>query len=243
MDNTSQFVDVTVFVMASNETDILRETVSGIRENCSDADLDKIVIVAKNDSCPAYYEAQKIITESDGKILLYVQKAPNVVLCIAELPPLAEGSHFVIMAGDMEMHPDSISDFVAQAKLHPERIICAAKWLSDSCVEGYGFFHSLCSKAMNKFISILFNADVKDPFSIYQIYPVSVYRKMNFRKDENFLFEYTLKPLHYGCEYSEVPTVYKKRSQGKSNFDILTLFKVGAKFCCTAIKIKAAPKR
>ena len=237
--NNSEFKTLTVFVLASNETEILRETVSGIRRNCPDEYLDKIVIVCKNNSCPAYFEAQKI---NDSKIKVYVQKAPNAVLCIAELPPLADTSHFIIMAGDMEMHPDSISAFVKEAKLHPERIICAAKWLKGSTVEGYGFLHSVCSRTMNRFISVLFGVNVKDPFSIYQIYPVSVYNKLNFDNPENFLFEYSLKPLRMGIEYDEVPTVYRKRSEGKSNFHLKTLINVGSRFCLTAIKLRFTSK-
>ena len=234
-----KFTSLTVFVLASNETEILKETVDGIRKNCADEDLDKIVIVCKNDSCPAYYEAQKF---DDQKIVTYIQKSPNLVLCIAEVPPLATGSHFVIMSGDMEMNPDNISDFIREAKMHPQRIICAAKWLKESTVEGYGKFHALCSRTMNKFISILYGENVKDPFSIYQICPVSVYRKLNF-DTKNFLFEYTLKALKNGVEYAEVPTVYKNRSEGKSNFNYATLIKVGAKYCLTALKIRFIPER
>lgn len=234
-----KFTSLTVFVLASNETEILRETVEGIRENCADEDLEKIVIVCKNDSCPAYKEAQKF---NDKKIATYIQKSPNLVLCIAEVPPLAEGSHFVIMSGDMEMNPDNISDFVREAKIHPQRIICAAKWLEESTVEGYGRLHALCSRTMNKFISILYGADVKDPFSIYQICPVSVYKELCF-DDKNFLFEYTLKALRNGIKYAEVPTVYRNRSEGKSNFNYATLIKVGAKYCLTALKIRFSPKR
>ncbi len=233
-----KFTSLTVFILASNETEILRETVDGVRKNCPDEDLDKIVIVLKNDYCPSYYEAVKY---NSGKIEAYIQKSPDVVQCIAEIPHLAEGSHFVIMSGDMEMNPDNIPDFIREAKKHPQRIICAAKWLKESTIEGYGKIHALCSRTMNRFVSILYGADVKDPFSIYQICPVSVYNKLNY-DEKDFLYEYTLKALRNGVEYSEVPTHYKKRSEGKSNFNIITLIKVGTKYCLTALKIRFTQK-
>ncbi|MBO5410413.1 MAG: hypothetical protein J6A60_04060 [Clostridia bacterium] len=231
-----KFDSLTVFVLASNETHLLRATVNSIKTNCGN-DLERIVIVAKNSTCPSYTEAIAIC-EEEAKAELYVQKAPTAQLCLAELPALAESSHFVIMAADMEMNPSDLAVFIKKAKEHPCRIICAAKWMPGSTVTGYGFFHAFCSKAMNRFISILFGKKVYDPFSIYQIYPVSLYRKMNFDSPGKFLYEYTLKPLSLGEEYEEISTVYNKRNEGKSNFNFATLVSVGSKFVLTGLKIK-----
>lgn len=232
-----EFNALTVFVLANNETDLLRLTISEIKKACKPQDLKKIVVVAKNDKCPSYFETQKIM-ETDSAVELYVQKAPSAQLCLAELGPMTETSHFVIMASDMEMSPASLRVFVEKAKAHPNRIICAAKWLKESRVNGYGFLHAACSKTMNRVISILFGKKVYDPFSIFQIYPVALYKKMNFDNPETFLYEYTLKPLSQGEEYEEVPTVYVKRESGKSNFRLPTLVKVATRFLYTGFKIR-----
>ncbi len=233
------FKSVTVFVLASKETTLLRNTVNSILESNDIEDIEKIVIVLKSNDCPAFYEAEKILDGAENKkIEMYVQKAPDAVLCIAELPPLVKSTHFVIMAADMEMDPLSVKDFIARAKENPRAIICAAKWLKGSTVEGYGKLHELCSRTMNMFISVLFNKNVKDPFSLFQIYPTEIYHRMNFDIPGNFLYEYTLKPLKAGVEYSEIPTVYKKRTEGTSNFDIFMLIKVAVRFCLTAIRIR-----
>lgn len=240
--NNPCFNSVTVFVLASNEVVSLRETVNKIKENCDDEDLEKIVIVLKSETCPSFAEAEKLSAEN-SKVELYIQKAPTAALCLAELPALAESSHFIIMASDLEMDPDSIKDFIPLAKKHPASIICAAKWLKGSTVEGYGLLHEICSRTMNLFISFLFAKNIKDPFSVFQIYPVSVYRKMKFINPSAFLYEYTLKPLRLGVEYIEIPTVYKKRREEKSNFNIATLVDVAVRFCLTALKIRFTPKR
>lgn len=238
----SCFKSVTVFVLASNEVVSLRQTINKIKENCNDNDLEKIIIVLKSEDCPSFSEAKKLITENT-KVEYYIQKAPSAALCLAELPPMAEGSHFVIMAADLEMNPDNIKDFVEIAKCRPDSIICAAKWLKGSTVEGYGVMHELGSRIMNSFISLLFYKKIKDPFSVFQIYPVSVYRKMNFDNPSSFLYEYTLKPLRLGVEYIEIPTIYRKRQEEKSNFNIVTLVNVALHFCLTALKIRFTPKR
>lgn len=231
------FNGLTVFVLANNETDLLVTTINSIKSFCVPNDLHRIVIVAKNRNCLSYTVADELSC-SDPVVELYVQQAPTAQLCLAELPGLVTSSHFVIMAADMEMSPANLPVFISSAKKHPDRIICAAKWMKGSTVIGYGMLHAFCSKTMNKIISIILNKKVYDPFSIYQIYPVDLYKKMNFENPKNFLYEYTLKPLSEGFEYEEVPTVYKKRKEGKTNFNLLTLIFVGAKFLATGFRIR-----
>lgn len=237
------FESLTVFILASNETDALNNTVSKIKQLQCFGDICKVVIVIKNTECPAYSEAKKIVAESGNKFDLHVQKSDTLELCIAELPPLVKSSHFVITAADGEMEIENIDTFVSKAVKHPERIICAAKWHKDSTVTGYGHFNAFGSRCINLFISMLFSKKVSDPFSIYQIFPISVYKRLNYKETWSFCYEYTLKALRYNVEYEEIPTVYRKRTDGKTNFNYINLFRSAFLFCSVALKIRFAPKK
>ncbi len=235
----SKFKSVTVFVLTYNDTILLRKTVSEIIKCDCFSDIHKIIIVVKNDICDGFFEAAKIVDEDcTGKVSIYLQKSPTIELCISELPPMVDTSHFIIMASDMEMNPADISDFVRISKENPEMIICAAKWLKGSTIEGYGRFHELGSRMMNTFVSILFNQNVKDPFSVYQIYPLTVYEKLKFNKPSEFVYEYTLKAIHNKVEYKEIPTVYRKRTEGKSLVNVGKMLKTAMLFCFTAIRVR-----
>ncbi len=242
--NEQAFQGVTFFILTTNETQLLRNTVSVIRNTCANDDIAKIVIVAKNNTCDGYREAKAITQEQkDGKTEAYVQKSDTLELCLAELPPMVQSSHFLIMAADMEMRPDDVHILIEHAKKHPQRIICASKWHKDSKVSGYGHLHALCSRTMNTFISILFQRKISDPISFFQIYPLSVYQKCNFDNPKAFIYEYTLKPIHAGFAYEEIPTVYGKRTEGKSNFSALKLISTAILFCITAIRIRFSRKK
>lgn len=245
MNNNSVFKSVTVFVLAANETDLLRKTIAEIRKNCSDSDLEKIIVVTKTADCPGYFEAQRMIEENFcDKLEVYVQRLKNGIECLIDLPYLVTGSHFVVMASDMEMDPKNLGVFVKKAKEHPERIICASKWMKGSVVEGCGRLHALGSFMMNRVIALLYGEKATEVFSIYQIYPLSVFKKMNFNNPKYFMYEYTLKPLRLGVEYEEVTTIYKKRQEGKSTFNFpLVMLGMGVKFCATALRIRFTPKR
>ena len=239
------FTSVAIFVLAAHETDLLRETINGILENIPcETDLDRIVIVLKSAQCPSRYEAERIIESSrNPKITTYIQKSDSLAACIAELPALVNGSHFLIMAGDMEMDPRSIRDFIRLSREKPERIVCAAKWMHGSTVEGYGALKYLGTKVINSFACLVIGRKVYDPFSFYEIYPMEVYRKMQFDNPDLFPFEMTLKPLLYGEPYKEIPTVYRKRESGRSNFFLPQLLRFGATFCKTAVRLKLSKQR
>lgn len=244
MENMS-FKSLTVFVLASKETDSLRKTVLEIRKNCNNEDLEKIIVVTKTADCPGYFEAVKMIEENFcDKLEVYVQRLENGIECLIDLPGLVTGSHFVVMASDMEMDPENIRVFVKKAKEYPERIICASKWMKGSTVEGCGGFHAFASYMTNKAIALLYGVKATELFSIYQIYPLSVFKRMNFNRPKYFMYEYTLKPLRAGVEYEEIPTKYKKRQEGKSTFNFpLVMLGMGMKFCITALRIRFTPKR
>lgn len=233
------FESVTVFVLASNETTLLEETVFSIRRYCQGEDLEKIVIVLKSRDCPAHETAQKLFDEcADGKTELYFQKADTLEGCIAEIPTLVKSSHFIIMASDMEMSPNTIEAFVERAKLHPERIICASKWMRGSVVEGYGGFHEFGSRMLNIVLSFIIGKRESDIVSLYQIYPYNIYRKMDFHNAKTFVYEYTIKPLCFGVEYEEIATVYRKRPEGKTSYNYLNLFGAAVRMVVSAVKIR-----
>lgn len=239
MSESEKFTSLTVFVLAYKETNLLQQTVRELLDNIAAGDLEKIVIVLKSQDCPAYYEVNKEIDIfRSPKVETYIQKSPTLELCIAELPPLVTSSHFVIMTADMEMYPASVADMLKTTKEYPDSIVCATKWLKQSVVEGYGFFHRLGSRALNIFISLLFNKNIKDPVTFFQIYPTHIYKKMNFAYSPKTVFEYTVKPLKAGVNYIEIPTVYKKRAEGYSNFNLLILISGALRYMATAIRIR-----
>lgn len=237
------FETLTVFLLATNETDALRKTINGVLKNCACEDLEKIVIFLKSEDCPSAFTAREIINEKIcDKIETAVQKSSQSADAISEIPQLAKGSHFIIMASDGEMSPESIRDFVRIAKEKPEAIICGAKWHKDSIVENHSLYRTFGSRFLDIFAAILFGRKETDLFSIFQIYPVELYRKMNFGS-KRLLYEYTLKPLRFGTEYIEIPTVYKKEIERKTTTTKPQLIKIAVKYCWHVLRIRFTPKK
>ena len=236
MSDLEKFTSLTVFVLAYRETSILRQTVDGVLAEVEDEDLEKVVVVLKDRECPSSIEMKKGF--SNPKVETYIQKSPNIELCIAEIPALVKSSHFIIMTADMEMNPKSIRHMIAEAKKHPQAIVCATKWHKDSVVENYGFIHKLCTRTLNTVVSVILGRKIKDAVTFFQVYPAAVYRKMKFDWSKNVVFELTSRPVRAGVDYIEIPTVYKRRAEGKSSFDVVVLVIGAIRFVLAAIRVR-----
>lgn len=237
------FEKLTVFLLASNETDELRKTFNGILESCKYDDIEKIVFFLKSADCPSAFVAQKIIEEKIfDKVEIAVQKSSNPSDAFAEIPAYASGSHFVIMASDGEMSTETVRDFITLAKEKPSAIICGAKWHKDSVVENHDLPRAFGSRLADKFAAFLFHRKETDLFSIFQIYPIELYEQMNFNK-KNLLYEYTLKPLRFGTEYIEIPTIYKKNDKRKATATFFQLIVIAVRYCYHVIRIRFSSKK
>lgn len=237
-------LSITFFVLASNETSLLYETVSKIKEKCPAENIDKIIVVLKSNKCKSYYAMLKFKQEKSWHdIQSYVQKSDNFRDALAELPPMVTGTHFVFIGADTEMNPETISDFVEEAKINPNSIIAASKWKKESVVRGYGTVSAFCSRTMNLIACLLIRKKASDLFTLYQIYPVSVYNLMNFTNPSKFVYEYSLKPLRAGMEYKEIPTTFIKATESETNFNVFSRIKYFNGFIFTALRLGMTPKR
>lgn len=238
------FESVTVILLATNETDSLKKIIYEILENCSDEDLGKIIVYLISDDCPSAVAVREMVEEGvSNKIEWCVQSSRNTQKAFANIPTLVETSHFVIMASDGEMDPATLKDFIAIAKQKPYSIVCGAKWSNESVVEGHALHRKLGSRFIDTFTAAVFGVEATDLFSIFQIYPTQLYKDMNFKKPARFMYEYTLKPLRFGVEYIEIPTVYRKEKGRKNNWSMLRLSVLAVNYCFNVLRIRFTPKK
>lgn len=238
------FSGVTIFILASNEELLLKKTIDEIIDTCDSDDIAEITIALKSEDCPAahYLRSDIFRQRRYAGIKTYVQKKPGIEQCMSELPELVTSSHFLIMAADNEMSPLSIKTLISHAKENSDTIICAAKWKSGSQINKKKSLHLFGSRMLNRLSSRIIKSDAKDPCSIFRIYPVEVYKKLPTGNAKSFLYEYTLKPVALGMKYQEIPTVFIKRNDKKSNFNYLDYFFHAFIYLMYAVKYRKMAK-
>ena len=239
----SGFSGLTVLMLATNERSLFRETLHAVIDVCGASDLYEIVVVLLSAHCPAAEVCAEYGDRLRGvRLRTYIQKNRDKILFFSEVPFLAKSSHFVIMGSDMEMSPYSLADMLKIVKKNPETIVCASKWSAGSDVVGYGCFHRISNIMVNQAAARIIGKRYRDLFSIFQIYPKSVFDRMRFGNMKTLLFEYTLKPVACGEEYVEIPTIYRKRTENRANTNLPLFIKLGVLFLFTAVEIRISQR-
>ncbi len=232
------FESLTVIIPASNETDTLKRTVEGVLKSGAYDDISRIILFLKSHTCPGAEVAKQIMEESRcDKMEIVIQKTATYDTAFAEIPHLVKSSHFIILVSDGEMDPKTIEDLVPIAKAKPSAVVCGSKWHKDSVVENASFIRSLGSKAVNRFAALVFGVKATDIFSIFQIYPLELYKKTNAN-----LSEYTLIPLRMGVEYIEIPTSYRREKNRESTFNFRGLLGLAFMHISSIFKVRFTPK-
>lgn len=238
------FNGATIFILASNEKQILKDTLDEIIGSCGNDDISRIIVALKSEDCISSTFLKNCILNNEKyrKVGFYIQQKPGIVQCMAELPPLVKSSHFLIMGADNEMSPGTVKDLITNAKEYPDTIICAAKWRKDSLVAEKKDFHLFGSFILNRLSAVILHCKACDPCSIFRIYPVEVFSKLPSGNTDCFLYEYTLKPLAFGMKYREIPTVFRKRTENQSNFNYLDYFIYAFDYLKFALKYRKMAK-
>ena len=232
------FESLTVIIPASNETDLLKNTITGVLQSEVYDDISQIILFLKSENCPSAETAKQFIEESNcNKIEIKIQKSVTYDAAFTEIPSLVKGSHFVVMVSDGEVDPRTLKDFVCIAKQKPKSIRCGSKWHKDSVVKNASVIRAVGSKIINNFAALIFGVKAKDIFSIFQIYPLEIYKRLNTN-----IYEYTLKPLRMGIEYIEIPTFYKRAEGRKSNFSFWGLSKLALRYIISIFRVRFLPK-
>lgn len=232
------FESLTVIIPAANETDTLTETVEGVLKSGAYDDISKIILFLKSENCPSAEVANHLIATSNcDKMEIQIQKTATYATAFTEIPFLAKSSHFLVLVSDGEMDPRTIEDLVRIAKEKPDSVVCGSKWHKDSVVENASFVRSLGSKALNRFAALVFGVKASDIFSIFQVYPLELYKRL-----KTDISDFTLKPLRIGVEYIEIPTFYKREEGRKSNFNLRGVLGLAFKHIHSIFKVRFTPK-
>ena len=232
------FESLTVIIPASNETDTLTETVEGVLNSGAYDDISRIVLFLKSENCPSAEVAKELSKTSNcNKLEIVIQKTDNYKSAFMEIPSLVKSSHFLVLVSDGEMDPRTIEELVPIAKEKPHAVVCGSKWHKDSVVKNPSQIRAFGSKALNQIAAVMFGVKATDIFSIFQIYPLDLYKKTNAS-----IAEFTLKPLRLGVEYIEIPTFYNREVGRKSNFNFKEFSKMGLGYTKSILKVRFTPK-
>ena len=232
-----EFCKLTLVVLASTEQQALKETIRLLSVYCAAEDIAEIIIFLISADCPSAKTATEILSGNPlpMPIRFCIQQMPGLSPAVYELSQLVHSSHFLIIGSDLEMDPRVVPAMIETSKQHPDAIVCASKFQKGARRENYGLIHFLCNRAVNTAVERILHIKGTELISTFQIYPLDLFRSMRFSNPKRTFYEYTIRPLSMGANYIEIPTNYKRREEGTSNFNPKRYIHLGVTFIRTAL--------
>ena len=211
------FDQATILLPVVTETDSLRKTYEILKNDC-DKDIGEYLLVVCGKTIEESLAiCRELEAESQGKAKLFFQKRPFLGGAMRDAFEIAEGSHVIMMASDLETDPKLVKDFIQHVKSHPNTIITATRWTQKNAFVGYSPFKKILNFIFQKIFSLLYRTQLTDMTFGFRIFPVSLLRAINWEELRHpFLFETLLKPLKIGVEILELPTTWTAREEGES---------------------------
>jgi glycosyltransferase involved in cell wall biosynthesis len=228
---THAFGAATVILPVVNETYSLAETVESILKT-SKADVRELLIVICDKTTP---ESRATIDGLSARlgdlVVVHRQKLKFLGGAMREAFDLARGTHTIMMASDLETDPALVPRLIAEARKNPSGIVTVTRWRDEGNFENYDELKLLANWIFQKLFSALYWTNLTDMTYAYRIFPTKLLQAIEWEELRHpFLFETMVKPLRLGVKVTEIPGIWRARTEGESQntfFRNFEYFRIG----------------
>ena len=216
-----------------DETESLVKTVEIILADCSDAICEFLIVVCKKTTPASREVAAGLLARFPDKIKIIEQQRPFLGGATQDAFDVATGSHFLMMASDLETPPDRVKEFIAHGRQHPNAIITGSRWIKGGGFEGYSKVKYFLNFLFQKMFSVMYWTRLSDMTYGFRLIPTKLVQSIRWEETRHpFLFETLVKPLRLGVSVFEIPVTWKAREEGASNNPFMRnfeYFRIGLK--------------
>jgi len=224
---------ISVVLAVYSETDLLLETVRGVRRQLASWPYEILIVVHPNSSPECFTVCADLAKHADIRVI--VQGAQSGIgWAYREAIPCLTGTHALMMSSDLETDPDDAALMVRKAEETGADIVCASRWARGGAFSGYHPLKLVLNYGYNLIFRMLYGTSIHDLTFGYRLIRTKLLREVNWEfGTHEFCAEMVLKPLRLGYTAVEVPTRWVKRRQGHSKMTFLRNFR----FVSAAVKI------
>ena len=230
---SASFESVSIFLPVMDEVESLKQTVETIEADCGSDVKEYLITVCEFTKPEAITACEEIAQRLADRARIVHQTRRFLGGATQDAIDVALGSHFLMMASDLETPPHRVKDFVANAKASPGGVTAGSRWIEGGGFEGYNPLKRWLNLIFQKFFSALYRTSMTDMTYAYRIYPTHVLKSIRWEELRHaFLFESLIKPLKLGLKVTEIPAEWKQRVEGESRNTFMqnfVYFRIGFK--------------
>lgn len=215
-----EFTGASVFMPIIDEFDSVLETVRIILDTCDRKDITEFILIVAQRGGEERVNRLNILKEKypDVKFKIFVQSQNGVGGASREAIAVAEGSHIVSIASDLQFDPVCVSQMIERGRVHPDMVFSTSRWLLKHNFDGYSKSKKVLNYLGQRFICRLYGVHLTDVTTPVQICPTEYYRHLILTRDDfSFFIEVSLKLIRIGAEFEEIPVKFSPRTEGRSH--------------------------
>ncbi|MFC2153936.1 glycosyltransferase family 2 protein [Candidatus Altiarchaeota archaeon] len=207
---------LSVVLPVYSEKESVIEIVDWLRNNVKEYLHEVIIILAPKSDDECRKSCKDL--EQKGHVRVSVQKRnPGLGLAFRQGLEEATGTHVLMLDSDGEMGLGSISKMIQKFEKTDCDVVVGSRWMKGGSVVGYDPLKYWYNRLFQQFFRILFWTKVHDLTIGYKMMKNEVAKNITWGgKFHDIGTETTLKPIKYRYNVVEVPTLWKKRTRGKS---------------------------
>jgi glycosyltransferase involved in cell wall biosynthesis len=227
---TQSFGHVTIVLPVLNETYSLTQTVDTILLSSKPYLREFLIVIADRTSPESLAAINALSARLGTLIVVHRQNLEFLGGAMREAFDLARGSHVIMMASDLETDPALVPILIAGAQQSPDSIVTVTRWRKGGGFEGYNPIKLIANGLFQRIFSLLYRTNLSDMTYAYRIFPTKLVQAIKWEELRHpFLFETLIKPLRLGVSVTEIPGLWRARTEGVSqntfmrNFEYLRI--------------------
>lgn len=212
---------LTIVIPVYNEAENISEQVESLKSKVNtDFDLHIIYDFEEDTTIPVVRELQK---KYDNILLIKNIYGRGVLNAIKTGFETSDSKYTLVTMGDLSDPPEVINDMLEKAEEIFADIVCASRYMKGGKQIGGPFIKGLMSRVAGLTLHYFAKIPTHDATNSFKLYKTSFLRTHKIESTGGFelALELVVKAFLEKKVIAEVPTVWKDRAAGKSNFKIM----------------------
>jgi len=203
-----------------SEEDVLREVVQGLVERTRPV-LEQVLLVVSPQSTPRTLAICEQLKRAHPCVAYVLQRQnPGLGRAYREAFPAVTGTHVAMLDADGEMDLDTLPSMMRAAAQCYDLVI-ASRWMPGSRVDHYDPVTYVLNRVFQCLFRLLFRTPVRDLTYGFKLFNARLLREVHWWGTlHEIAMETTLKPLKLGYRVYEVPTLWRRRTEGVSKSSV-----------------------
>lgn len=199
-----------------SEVEVLREVVYGLVERAREVLVGVILIVSPKSGDKTLAVCEELKRAFPFLTYHLQQRNPGLGRAYREAFPRVTGTHVLIIDGDGEMDLETVPRMIDAAREGAD-LVLASRWIKGSRVYDYDPVTYVLNRGFQYLFRLLYRTRVHDLTYGFKLFHARLLGEVHWWGNwHEIAMETTLKPLRLGYRVAEIPTVWRKRTEGRS---------------------------